>query len=281
MDKERVHEVVKSGYGEVAKKGGGCCEPASTPSSGCCGETTSSPHAKTASMLGYSPEDITGAAAEANLGLGCGNPTALASLKPGETVVDLGSGAGFDALLSAEKLGPEGRFIGVDMTPEMLERARTNAVNAGHARTVEFREGLIENLPVASESVDVVISNCVINLSPDKPQVFREAYRVLKPGGRLAVSDIVLSEPLPAAVTDLAASWIACVGGASTEKEYLGYMRDAGFMDVEFTRKPAAPLLTPNLQDPMWKAAVEMIGQERIDEIADTVFSYSITARKR
>jgi len=280
MDKDQVHDVVKSGYGQVARKGGGCCEPAASESSGCCGETTSTTHAETATLLGYTAEDITGAAAEGNLGLGCGNPTALASLQAGETVVDLGSGAGFDALLSAEKLGPEGRFIGVDMTPEMLERARTNAVNAGHARTVEFREGLIENLPVASDSVDVVISNCVINLSPEKPQVFREAYRVLKPGGRLAVSDIVLSEPLPASVTELAASWIACVGGASTEDEYLGYMRDAGFVDIELTRKPAGPLLTPNLQDPMWKAAVELIGEERINELADTVFSYSVTARK-
>jgi len=270
MDKERVHEVVKSGYAAVARQSGGCCGPA-----------PAAPHADTATRIGYSEEDITGAAADANLGLGCGNPTALASLKPGETVVDLGSGAGFDALLSAEKLGPEGRFIGVDMTPEMLERARTNAVNAGHARTVEFREGLIENLPVASGSVDAVISNCVINLSPDKAQVFREAYRVLKPGGRLAVSDIVLSEPLPENIAQMAATWIACVGGASTEEEYLGYMRAAGFENIQYARKPAGPLLTPSLQDPMWKAAVDLIGEQRINELADTVFSYSITAEKK
>lgn len=270
MDKERVHEVVKSGYAAVARQSGGCCGPAPT-----------GPHADTAARIGYSEDDITGAAADANLGLGCGNPTALASLKAGETVVDLGSGAGFDALLSAERLGPEGRFIGVDMTPEMLERARTNAVNAGHARTVEFREGLIENLPVASESADVVISNCVINLSPDKAQVFREAYRVLKPGGRLAVSDIVLSQPLPENIAKMAATWIACVGGASTEEEYLGQMRDAGFENIQYTRKPAGPLLTPSLQDPMWKAAVELIGEERIKQLADTVFSYSITAEKK
>jgi SAM-dependent methyltransferase len=252
----------------------------SQPSSSCCGSTASTTHAQTAALIGYSEQDITGAAADANLGLGCGNPTALASLKPGETVVDLGSGAGFDALLSAEKLGPEGRFIGVDMTPEMLERARTNAVNAGHARTVEFREGLIENLPVASESADVVISNCVINLSPDKAKVFREAYRVLKRGGRLAVTDIVLSEPLPPEVAELAATWIACVGGASTEEEYLGYLRAAGFENIRYTRKPAAPLLVPSLQDPMWKAAIELIGEGRITELAGRVFSYSITADK-
>ncbi|UCH30536.1 MAG: arsenite methyltransferase [Myxococcales bacterium] len=273
MDKERVHEVVKSGYAAVARQSGGCCGPTA--------EQTTTAHADTAARIGYSKEDISGTAADANLGLGCGNPTALASLKSGETVVDLGSGAGFDALLSAEKLGPEGRFIGVDMTPEMLERARTNAVNAGHARTVEFREGLIENLPVASETVDVVISNCVINLSPDKAQVFREAYRVLKPGGRVAVSDIVLSQPLPEEIAKMAASWIACVGGASTEAEYLGHMRAAGFENIEYTRKPAGPLLTPNLQDPMWKAAVELIGEERINELAETVFSYSITAEKK
>ncbi len=232
-------------------------------------------------MIGYSEEEITGAAAAGNLGLGCGNPTALAGLKPGETVVDLGSGAGFDALLSAEKLGPDGRFIGVDMTPEMLERARTNAVNAGYARSVEFREGLIENLPVASESVDVVISNCVINLSPDKAQVFREAHRILKPGGRIAVTDIVLSEPLPAEVAQLAASWIACVGGALTEEDYLGHMRDAGFENIEYTHTPAGSMLTPSLQDPMWKAAVDLIGLEQIEALADTVFSYSITAERR
>ena len=279
MEKEQVRDVVKSGYAEVARQGGGCCGP--TTEQATSGSAATDPHAETAALIGYSEQDIAGAAADANLGLGCGNPTALASLKPGETVVDLGSGAGFDALLSAEKLGPEGRFIGVDMTPEMLERARTNAVNAGHARTVEFREGLIENLPVASETVDVVISNCVINLSPDKAQVFREAYRVLKPGGRVAVSDIVLSEPLPPQIAKLAASWIACVGGASTEEEYLGYMQDAGFENIKFTRKPAGPILTPSLQDPMWKAAVDLIGLDRINELSHTVFSYSITAERR
>lgn len=278
MDQDQVHDIVKAGYGAVARQGTGCCGPsADTEPTGCGAPTT---HGETAQRIGYSQEDIQGPAAEGNLGLGCGNPTALAGLSPGEVVVDLGSGAGFDALLSAPKLGPEGRFIGVDMTPEMLERARTNAVNAGHARTVEFREGLIENLPVASDSVDVVISNCVINLSPDKAQVFREAYRVLKPGGRLAVSDIVLSEPLPSDIADLAASWIACIGGASTEAEYVGHMRAAGFERIDFTRTPARGLITAGLQDPMWKAAVELIGEDKIEAVADTVFSYSITAFK-
>jgi len=279
MEKDQVHEVVKSGYAEVARQGGGCCQPAATEAPG--GSTQTSSHADTAALIGYSEADLSGAAAEGNLGLGCGNPTALASLKPGETVVDLGSGAGFDALLSAEKLGPEGRFIGVDMTPEMLERARTNAVNAGHARTVEFREGLIENLPVASDSVDVVISNCVINLSPDKGQVFREAHRVLKSGGRLAVTDIVLTRALPPEIASLAAGWVACLGGALTEDEYFGHMRTAGFENIEHTRKPAGPLLTSSMQDPMWKAAVELVGEEQIMKLADTVFSYSITAEKR
>jgi arsenite methyltransferase len=273
MNKNQVHDTVKSGYTEVARQGSGCCGPGAGQAS--------DTHAKTAALIGYSEEDIAGTAADANLGLGCGNPTALASLKAGETVLDLGSGAGFDALLSAEKLGPEGRFIGVDMTPEMLERARTNAVNAGHARTVEFREGLIEDLPVASESVDVVISNCVINLSPDKPKVFREAYRVLKPGGRLAVSDILLSEPLPPEIVELAASWIACLGGASTEDEYFGNMRAAGFENIEYSRKPAGPLLMPGLQDPTWKAAIDLIGEAKIRELSGTVFSYSITAERR
>ncbi|MBW2461254.1 MAG: arsenite methyltransferase [Deltaproteobacteria bacterium] len=269
MDKEEIHGVVRSGYAELARrKGRGSEEPGRTG------------HTETAALMGYSEADLEGEAAGANLGLGCGNPTALAGLRPGEAVVDLGSGAGFDALLSAEKLGPEGRFIGVDMTPEMLEQARTNAVKAGFARTVEFREGLIEDLPVASQSVDVVISNCVINLSPDKAQVFREAHRVLKPGGRVAVNDLLLSVPLPPEVAELAASWIACVGGASTEDEYLGHMRAAGFEDIEFTRKPAAPMLTASLDDPIWNAATALLGAEQLEELAKTVFSYSITAQR-
>lgn len=228
MDKHRTHQLVKSGYAQVAQRGSGCCgAPAEQ-----------SPHAKTAALLGYSEQDTTGVAADANLGLGCGNPSALAGLEPGETVVDLGSGAGFDALLCAEKLGPQGRFIGVDMTPEMLERARINAVNAGYARTVECREGLIEELPVASRSVDVVISNCVINLSTDKDSVLREAYRVLRPGGRFAVSDIVIQGVLPEELRRNLEAWAGCVAGALHEDEYRAKLAAAGFtdIDVEVTR---------------------------------------------
>jgi len=280
MNKHSVHAIVKSGYADVARQKSACCSGEVKQSACDAGSAAGSQHARTAAGIGYSEEDLSGAAAAGNLGLGCGNPIALAHLKPGEVVVDLGSGAGFDALLAAERLGPDGRFIGVDMTPEMLERARINAVNAGHARTVEFREGLIENLPVAAESADVVISNCVINLSPDKAQVFKEAFRVLKPGGRLAVSDIVLSEPLPLDVARLASSWIACVGGALTEHEYLAHIRAAGFQNVEYTRRPVGPMLELNVRDPVWKEVVELVGIERIEALSATVFSYSINAEK-
>ncbi|MEN0064218.1 MAG: arsenite methyltransferase [Myxococcota bacterium] len=237
------------------------------------------PLPNTAHVLGYSKEDTANAEA-ANLGLGCGNPTALAELTAGDVVIDLGSGSGFDALVAAPKLGEEGRFIGVDMTVEMLEKARAHAVEAGFARTLEFREGQIEALPVTDARADVVISNCVINLSTDKAQVFREAFRVLKPGGRLAVSDIVLSAPLPAGLSDMAASWLTCIGGASSEAEYLGYIRAAGFVDVSFTRTPAASLLEGFLSDPIVQTAVQTFGSEAIERVADTVFSYAIRARK-
>lgn len=266
MNETEVREVVRKGYAKVAE----------SPSPTCCGPTAQTPGAK----MGYSSEDLSGPAAAGNLGLGCGNPTALAELQPGETVVDLGSGAGFDALLSAEKLGPQGRFIGVDMTPQMLARARKNAIDAGFAETVEFREGLIEALPVVSESVDVVISNCVINLSPDKGAAFREAFRVLKSGGRLAVSDIVLSEPLPAEVAQSVTALVACVAGAETEAQYLAHLREAGFVDITFDRRPVGDLFDLDTNDPMLRAAIESFGKERARAISEQVFSYSIRARK-
>ncbi len=269
MKETQTHTTVREGYARVAKGKTGCCEP-----TGCGAEVD------TAKQIGYSDADLAGPAATGNLGLGCGNPAAIADLRPGEVVVDLGSGAGFDALLAAEKLGSDGRFIGVDMTPEMLARARINAVNAGYARTVEFREGLIEALPVASESVDVIISNCVINLSPDKKTVFREAFRVLKPGGRLAISDILLTEPLPPEVAKSVSALIACVAGAETEEVYMGHIRDAGFVDVEFERRPAGEIFDFASDDPVIGAAIAEYGIDRAREVAGTVFSYTIQARK-
>ncbi len=212
MVEKDVKKSVREHYGSIAKQGSSCgCSPKVTS---CCG-SASVDNARTISKdIGYSNEDINSVPEGANLGLGCGNPVALASLKKGETVLDLGSGAGFDAFLSAERVGPTGKVIGVDMTPDMLDRARENA-RKGSYNNVEFRLGEIENLPVSNDSVDVIISNCVINLAPDKPRVFGEAFRVLKPGGRLMVSDIVLTKPLPAALKNSIEAYVGCVAGAS------------------------------------------------------------------
>ena len=271
MDETQTHTVVREGYARVAREKTGCCDPTG-------GGTTTEIDA--ARQIGYSDADLAGPPATGNLGLGCGNPTAIANLQPGEVVVDLGSGAGFDALIAAEKLGSDGRFIGVDMTPEMLARARTNAVNAGYARTVEFREGLIEALPVASGSADVIISNCVINLSPDKATAFREAFRVLKPGGRLAISDILLTEPLPPEVLQSAAALIGCVAGAEIEDVYVGHIRDAGFVDIELQRRPAGEIFDFATDDPVISAAIAEFGIERAKQVAATIFSYTIQATK-
>ena len=191
-----IKSYVKERYGGIARSGGGCgC------GSGCCGPAPDN----IAKVIGYSEEDLAGVPDGANLGLGCGNPTAIAALKPGETVLDLGSGAGFDAFLAAQQVGPAGKVIGVDMTPDMLSKAKANAVKGGFTN-VEFRQGEIEDLPVESGTVDTIISNCVINLSPDKPKVFAEAFRVLKADGHISVSDIVLTEPLPDHVRDSGAA---------------------------------------------------------------------------
>lgn len=230
--------------------------------------------------IGYSAAELDAVPAEANLGVGCGNPTALAALRPGEKVLDLGAGAGLDALIAAEQLGPEGRVIGVDMTPAMLARARENAVKAGIADRVEFREGTIEQLPVVDASIDVVISNCVINLSPDKPQVFREAWRVLKPGGRLAVSDIALTEKLPEALVEHAALYSACVSGAMLIDDYVAAIEAAGFVDVRVSSKGVGDLAGILLEDPGFADVVRAVGREELQRVANSVRSYAVEAKK-
>lgn len=181
--------------------------------------------------MGYSLEDLKSVPEGANLGLGCGNPVALASLKEGETVLDLGSGAGFDSFLAANRVGQSGKVIGVDMTPEMVETAQTNAKKNDY-KNVEFRLGEIESLPVDNNTIDVIISNCVINLSPDKPQVFQEAYRVLKSGGRLMVSDMVLLQELPKAIKGSVEAYVGCIAGASLKDDYLKMINEAGFDNI-------------------------------------------------
>ena len=275
---DAIRAMVREQYGAIAARQSSCCAPT------CCAPTSEAAPASDARAvsqnLGYDVALLDSVPGDANLGLGCGNPTALASLRTGEVVLDLGAGAGLDALIASKAVGPTGRVIGVDMTPEMLRSARKNAVELDVHGYVEFREGLIEALPVAAETVDVLISNCVINLSPDKPAVFREAFRALKPGGRLAVTDIVLSEALPDDIRGQAAAYVACVAGALTEDDYLGAVRAAGFVDVAFTRKPAWQLLAAEGLDPTLKAAAREVGEERLQALAATVWSYSITARK-
>jgi len=220
-DDESIKEAVKSRYAALAQgKASPCCAQDS-----CCGE------AATDISIGYTGDELSRIPREANLGLGCGNPTALAEIRPGEIVVDLGSGAGVDCFLAAQKTGERGYVIGIDMTEAMLERARENA-RAGGYTNVEFRPGDIENIPVDSSAIDVVISNCVINLAPDKECVFREIYRILRPGGRFCVSDVVAKGTIPAAVRADMEQWAGCVAGALDKDEYLGIVRRVGFGDV-------------------------------------------------
>ncbi len=229
MDSRIVKANVQKHYGEIARvSSGSCCSPAN---SSCCGDTSAY-----SESLGYAPEDMSAAPSESNLGLGCGNPQAIANLHTGEVVLDLGSGAGFDCFLATKQVGESGKVIGVDMTPEMITRAQTNAKKGGY-NNVEFRLGEIESLPVADASVDVIISNCVINLSPDKPRVFREAFRVLKLGGRLAISDIVACIPLSKEIRDDAALIFSCIGGAATIEELIETIRASGFEEVQILPK--------------------------------------------
>ncbi len=230
MNDDGMRKAVRTRYGERAQSGSCGC----SSSRGCCGG-----HESGSERIGYSKGELRSVPEGADLGLGCGNPTAMASLREGEVVLDLGSGAGIDCFLAAEKVGPTGRAIGVDMTPDMIDRARENARKEKVAN-VEFRLGEIEHLPVADASVDVIISNCVVNLSPDKPQVFLEAYRALKPGGRMFLSDIVLLRELPRAVRESIEAYVGCVAGASLKDDYLAAIGAAGFRDVEIVKETSA-----------------------------------------
>jgi ubiquinone/menaquinone biosynthesis C-methylase UbiE len=226
MEKKDVKKIVRENYGSIAKSGPSCC----TPAKSCCGD--SKPVQLDSTKLGYTAEELASLPEGANLGLGCGNPVAHASLKEGETYLDLGSGAGIDCFLAAHKVGKSGKVIGVDMTPEMLDKARENARSGGF-ENVEFRLGEIEHLPIADNTVDVITSNCVINLSSDKFAVFSEAFRVLKPGGRLMISDIVLLKELPEYILNSIEAYVGCVAGAMLKDEYLGLVEQVGFKEIQ------------------------------------------------
>ena len=265
---EEIRELVRQRYAEIARDG------SVKSTAGCCGP----PPAGIAERIGYSAADTSAVPEGANLGLGCGAPLAAAALQEGETVLDLGSGAGFDAFLAAREVGSTGQVIGVDMTDEMLAKARANAQQAGFSN-VEFRKGYIEALPVDAASVDVVLSNCVINLVPDKAAVYREVARVLRPGGRMVISDVVLNEPLPEVIAADVAALTGCVAGAALRDQYLATIAAAGLADIEvLSDKGFGTVALTMVPEPMLRQA-QAAGID-VHRVADTVRSLTIRARK-
>ncbi len=270
--KEQIREAVREGYGEIAKTGGTCCGPS------CCGSGAAE---QAAQSVGYSEAELAALPEGANMGLSCGNPTAMASLRAGEVVLDLGSGGGFDVFIAGPKVGPTGRVIGVDMTPDMVSKARQGTA-AYEKRTgldnVEFRLGEIEHLPVADASVDVVISNCVLNLSPDKPQVWREIGRVLKPGGRVAISDLALLRPLPEEIRNMVESLIGCLAGAVLVDQTRAMAEAAGLVDLELTPKPGYVDAMTDWNDPLYRKIIEHLPKGT--KAGDYVTSLDVAAKK-
>ncbi len=273
----QIRKMVRDQYAKVAQGKRSCCGGPETPPRGCGSDAAA---LELSRAIGYSEDQVASVPDGANLGLGCGNPLALAALEIGQTVLDLGAGAGFDCFLAAKAVGPQGRVIGVDMTPAMLDKARRNAETGGYAN-VEFRLGEIEHLPAADASVDVVISNCVINLSPDKPRVFAEAFRVLRPGGRLMVSDIVLLKPLPEALRNSVAAYVGCMAGAMLREDYLAMIREAGFKAVTVANQSAWGEDLPT-QDPVVQSILKeaRMTPEQATEIGRSIVSVQVSGRK-
>jgi len=276
QDAEKIRQTVREGYAEVALK---------APSGGCCGPTKGATPASSpedfAARLGYSGDQLALLPEGSNMGLSCGNPTAIAALQPGQVVVDLGCGGGLDCFLAGPKVGASGRVIGVDMTAEMLTRARQNTASYSERtglENVEFRLGEIEHLPIADGTVDVVLSNCVINLSPDKAQVWREVARVLKPGGRVVVSDVALHKPLPESLKGLVAALIGCVSGALRLDDCRAVVEAAGLEQVELQEQPAFVEAVVNSDDPLYTPIVAQLPPNT--SLADYVTSVTITATK-
>ena len=285
-DQHQIRDRVREGYAKIARAGQGAGERSEASSccsgGGCCGSGAAAlTPDQVAQAVGYAGADLEHLPEGANMGLSCGNPTALASLRPGEVVLDLGSGGGFDCFIAGPRVGPGGRVIGVDMTPDMLSKARRN-LGAYRERTgldnVEFRLGEIESLPVADSSVDVVISNCVLNLSPDKPRVWREIARVLRPGGRVAVSDLALLRPLPESVREDIEALVGCIAGAELVENTERSMRDAGLTDIVLKHKADYIKAMHQGQDPLYTRIVDQLPEGTTT--ADCITSLDISARK-
>lgn len=278
LEKEQaVREMVRGGYSKIAVDTAAGCTPKGVS---CCGSSPTDAD-KLARELGYSKAELEALPEGANMGLSCGNPAALAALKSGETVLDLGSGGGFDVFIAGRKVGATGRAIGVDMTPEMLAKARRNTASYRTQTgldNVEFRLGEIEHLPAADNSVDVIISNCVINLSPDKPQVWREMARVLKPGGRVAVSDMALLQPLPPAVLKMVEALVGCVAGAALVSETEQWARAAGLTDIVLKPKPEYVAAMTSFEDPLYQKIVAQLPPGT--KPSDYIVSLEVRARK-
>lgn len=274
MKEAETRKAVREGYAKIAKGSCSCCAPVSS----CCGSTDLAQDISR--NIGYTEEELKAVPEGANLGLGCGNPVALSSLREGDIVLDLGSGAGFDCFLAADRVGKDGRVIGVDMTAEMIEKARENA-SKGNYGNVEFRLGEIENLPAADNSVDVVISNCVVNLVPDKRRAFMEAFRVLRPGGRLMISDIVLLKELPDGVKNSIEAYIGCLSGAIMRDEYIRAIRAAGFQEVRIIDETHFPVEFM-ANDPTAQAIIESlkISPEKMKEVASSITSIKVQGVK-